>query len=79
MELIAADTDLLVKLIYIWNNIIGGITINSEATKNYKAIKCDIVNTAERISNVRKYLNLVHAFGECNTTSAAMNKINCRY
>ena len=71
MELIAADTDLLVMLIYIWNNIIGEITINSEATKNYKAIKCDIVNTAERISNVRKYLNLVHAFDECNTTSAA--------
>ena len=65
MELIAADTDLLVMLIYIWNNIIGEITINSEATKKYKAIKCDIVNTAERISNV------VHAFGECNTTSAA--------
>ena len=26
---------------------------------------------AERIKNVRKYLILVHAFSECNTTSAA--------
>ena len=71
VELIAADTDLLIMLMYVWNNIIGEITINSEATKNHKAIKCDIDNTAERINDVRKYLILAHAFGECNTTSAA--------
>ena len=69
-KLIAADTNLLIMLKYIWNSIIGEITINSEATKNHKAIKCDIGNTSERIDDVRKYLILVHAFGECNTTSA---------
>ena len=45
--------------------------MNSEATKKQKAIKCDSSNTAERISDVWKYLILVHAFGEYNTTSAA--------
>ena len=71
VELIAADTDLLIMLMYVWNSIIGEITINSEATKNHKVIKCDIGNTAECINGVRKYLILVHAFGKCNTTSAA--------
>ena len=71
VELIAADTDLLIMLMDVWDNIIGEITINSEATKKQKAIKCDIGNAAERINDVRKYLILVHAFNECNTTSAA--------
>ena len=71
MELIAADTDLLIMLIYVWNSIIGDITINSEATKKHKAIKYDVDNIAERINNVRKYLILVYALDECNTTSAA--------
>ena len=70
-KLIAADTNLLIMLKYIWNSIIGEITINSEATKNHKAIKCDIGNTVERISDVRKYLVLVHAFDGRSTTSAA--------
>ena len=34
-------------------------------------IKCDIGITADRIKEARKYLILVHAFAECNTTSAA--------
>ena len=45
--------------------------MNYEPTKNHKVIKCDIGNTAERVSNVKKYLILVQAFSECNTTSAA--------
>ena len=71
VELIAADTDLLIVLMYVWNCITREITINSEVTKDHKAIKCDIGNTAECISDVRKYLILVHAFSECSTTSAA--------
>ena len=68
VELIAANTDLLIMLMYFWNSIIEEITMNSEAAKNHKAIKCDIGNTAEHINDVRKYLILVHAFVECNTT-----------
>ena len=71
VELVAADTDLLIMLICVWKSILGEITINSEATKNHKAIKCDIGNTVERISDVRKYLVLAHAFDGRSTTSAA--------
>ena len=71
VELIGVDTDLLIMLIYIWNSIIGEITMNYEATKKHKAIKCDIGNAPEHMSDVRKYLILVHAFGECKTISAA--------
>ena len=53
--------------------------MNSEATKKHKAIKCHIGNTAERISGVGKYLNLIYVFGECNTTQQHMSKVNCRY
>ena len=74
--LIAANTDLLIILIYVWNSIIGEITMNAEVTKKHKAIKFNIGNTAERINGVRTYLILVHAFSECNTTSAAYEQVN---
>ena len=76
VELTAADTDLLIMFIYVWNSIMGEITMNSEATKKHKAVKCNIGNTAESISDVRKCSILVHAFGECNTTSAAYEQGN---
>ena len=44
VELIAVDTDILIMLKYVWNSIIGEITINFEATKNHNAIKCDMSN-----------------------------------
>ena len=71
VKLIAAGADFLIVIIYVWNSIIGEITMNSEVTKKHKAIKCDTCNTAERIADVRKSLILVQAFGECNITSAA--------
>ena len=39
--------------------------------KEDKAVKCDICNTAERISDIRKYLILVYTFAECNKTPRA--------
>ena len=62
-ELIAADAELLIMHIYVYNSIIGETNMNSDATKKHKAIKCDIRNTTERIYGVRKYLVLNHAFG----------------
>ena len=44
VELIAADTDLLIMPLYVCNITIREKTINSEAKKNHKAIKCDIVH-----------------------------------
>ena len=53
-KLIAADADLLTMLMYVCNNIIGDINMYSEDTKKHKPIKCDIGNTTEHISDVRK-------------------------
>ena len=33
VELIAADTDLLIMLIYFWNSLMGQIIMKTEATK----------------------------------------------
>ena len=69
-ELIAADTDLLIFLIYFWNNLMGQIIMRTEATKKHKAVERDIGVIAECIGDVGKYLTFVHAFGGCDTTSA---------
>ena len=47
VELIAADTDVLIMLIHIWNNLMGGITIKPEAKKKQKSIDRDIGNSTE--------------------------------
>ena len=70
IQLIAADTDLLIMVIYFWNSLMGQIIRRTETTKNYKAIECGIGVIAEYLGNVRKYLTFVHAFGRSNTTSA---------
>ena len=70
MELIASVTDLRIILKYFWKSLMGEITINSEVTKKHKAIARDIGDIAEYISNFRKYLALVHAFGGWGKTSA---------
>ena len=36
VEIIAADTDLMIMLIYFWKSLMGEITIKSETTKNHK-------------------------------------------
>ena len=42
VELIAADTDLLIMLIYFWNSLIGKIIMKTEAKKKHKASERDI-------------------------------------
>ena len=44
LNLLEADSDLLIMLIYFPNSIIGEITVQSEAKKKHKAIECDISN-----------------------------------
>ena len=70
VELIAADADVLIKLTYLWNSLMGNIIMRTEAMKKHKAIERDIGVIAECIGDVRKYLTFVHAFGGCDTTSA---------
>ena len=70
VELIAADADLLMMLVYFWNSLMGQIIMKTEATKKHKAIERDIGVIAECIGHVRKYLTFIHVFGGCDTTSA---------
>ena len=44
MEVNAADTNLLIILIYFWNSLMGEINIKPEAKKKLKAIERDIGN-----------------------------------
>ena len=69
VELIAADIDLLIMLIYFWSSLMGQIIMKTEATKKHKAIERDIGIIAECIGDVRKYLTFIHAFGGCDITS----------
>ena len=42
VEQIGADTDLLVMLIYMWNEMMGKITMKSEATRKQNEVRRDI-------------------------------------
>ena len=70
VELITANTGLLIMLIYFWKSLMGQTIMRTEATKKYKVIERDFGVIAECIGDVRKYLTFVHAFGGCDTTSA---------
>ena len=52
-------------LIYFWKNIMGKITMKSEASRKQK--EADITDC---IDDIRNYLTLVNAFSGCDTTSA---------
>ena len=52
VEIIAAETDNLIILKYFWNSLMGEITINPEATKNYKVIERATGNITECIGDV---------------------------
>ena len=68
--LIATDTDLLIMLIYMWNNMMGQIKMKSEGTRKYRESAHDIGQIASSLGNIQKYMTFIHAFGGCDTTSA---------
>ena len=70
VELIAADTDLLIMLTYFWNSLMGKIIMKTEATKKHKAIERDIGVIGECIGDVGKYPTFINVFGGCDTTSS---------
>ena len=47
--LIVADTDLLIMLICVWNDMMGQIKMKSEGTRKYKDIFCNSNATLEQI------------------------------
>ena len=70
VELIGADTDLLIMLIYMWNEMIGKITTKSEATRKQNEVRRDIEQYSSCLGDIRKYITLIHAFAGCDTTSS---------
>ena len=70
VELIGADTDLSIMLIYMWNEMIEKITMKSEATRKQKDVRRDIEQCSSCLGDIRKYITLIHAFAGCDTTSS---------
>ena len=70
VELIGADTDLLIMLIYMWNEMMGKITMKSEATRKQNEVRRDIEQYSSCLGDIRKYITLIHAFAGCDTTSS---------
>ena len=56
-------------LIHFCKGLMGQTSRKSDTAAKHEVIKRDFSNTAKCIGNVRKYLMLVHAFSECDTTS----------
>ena len=75
MELIAADTVLLNVLIYLWNSLMGEISLKYEDTKMHKVTEHDTRNITDWIKDVRKYLRLVLGSSGCDTTSTVYGKV----
>ena len=67
--LISADTDLLIMLIYMWNNMMGQLKIKREGTCKYKESVCDIGQIVSILGYIQKNLTFIPVFGGCDTTS----------
>ena len=67
--LIAADTDLLIMLIYMWNYMMGQIKMQSEGTRKYKVSVRDIRKITSTLGDIQKFLTFIRAFGGYDTTS----------
>ena len=63
VTLVAADTDLLIMLLYMWNDLMGSIAMKSEATRKHKESVRDVGKMPESLGDIRKYITFIHAFG----------------
>ena len=72
--LLAADTDLLIMLLYFWNDLMGHVIMKSEGTKRHKTIERNIGEMAQCLEDVRGFLTIAHAFTGCDTTSAVFDQ-----
>lgn len=70
VTLIAADTDLLIMLLYMWNDLMGCILMKNEATRKHAESVRDVGKICESLGDICKYITFIHAFGGCDTTSA---------
>ena len=72
--LLAADTDLLIMLLYFWNDLMGHVIMKSEGTKRHKTIERNIGEMAQCLEDVRGFLTIAHAFTGCDATSAIFDQ-----
>ena len=67
--LVGVDIDLLILLLYVWNDSMGSMTMKCEGIKKYSQITCNIGEMGKCLAHI-KYLTFIRAFGGCDTTSA---------
>ena len=79
VELIAANTGLLIMLIYFWKSLMGQIIMRTEATKKHKVIERDFGVIAECTGDVRKYLTFAMLSVDAIPPQRSMDKVNRRY
>ena len=53
---IGADTDLVIMLIYMWNEMMGKITMKSETTGKQNEVRRDIEQYSSCLGDIRKYI-----------------------
>ena len=71
VHVIAADTDVLIMLLYLWNNEMENILMLSDSAQSKeKSPKVyNIKDIAEKLNHkTLKYLLVIHAFTGCDTT-----------
>ena len=74
---IAAHTNVLIMLLYYWNNEMVNILMLSDSVqRKEKSLKVyNIKEIAEKLNHkILKYLLVIHAFTSCNTTSSIYDK-----
>ena len=77
VRVIAADTDVLIMLLYFRNNEMTNILMLSDsAQRKEKSLKVyNIKEIAEKLNHqILKYLLVIHAFTGCDTTSSIYDK-----
>ena len=71
VRVIVADTDVLIMLLYFWNNEMANILMLPDlAQSKEKSLKVySIKDIAEKLNHkTLKYLLVIHAFTSCGTT-----------
>ena len=75
VTVVAEDTDVLVMLLYFWNTDMGNIVVKHERKGKGVEKKIDIGKVARSLDKtVLDNLLFIHAWGGCDTTSAAHGK-----
>ena len=64
VTLVGADTELLILLLFMWNDSMDSMIMKREATKKHSQITSNTGEMAKCFTQI-KYLTFIHAFGGC--------------